>query len=152
MNLKQRLGRERSYQEDELNITPVMNIFLILIPFLLLTAVFVRIAVLEFSLPTADSRSTESTGQQEKAVVTIIAINENGFDLKTQGVRFSFIKKKQDRFDFRTLVERLHKVKQMHQDTEDIIIAPQASIKYDTIIKVMDRCRENGFPNISISG
>ncbi len=151
MNLKQKLGRERQYEEDNLNITPVMNIFLILIPFLLLTAVFVKIAVLEFSLP-----STESQKQAEEpnkdAVVTIIAITEKGFDLKTQGLRLSFINKKQEKFDFQTLVEHLRKVKQLHANTEDIIIAPQASIKYDTIIKVMDRCRENGFPNISISG
>ncbi|MFQ5865065.1 MAG: ExbD/TolR family protein [bacterium] len=152
MNLKESLGRERRNQQEDLNITPVMNIFLILVPFLLLTAVFVRIAVIEFSLPSANKKSEIAGAKPGKAIVTILAINEKGFELKTHGVRFPIILKKQDNFDFQTLVARLKQVKQLHNDTEDIIIAPQASIKYDTIIKVMDRCRENGFPNISISG
>lgn len=152
MNLRKSLGQERRYQQGDLNITPVMNIFLILVPFLLLTAVFVRIAVIEFSLPGASKQSEIQEAKQSKAIVTILAINEKGFELKTEGARFPIILKKQDNFDFQTLVEKLKKVKELHEDTEDIIIAPQASIKYDTIIKVMDRCRENGFPNISISG
>jgi biopolymer transport protein ExbD len=151
MNIKKTLGRERGYEENDLNITPVMNIFLILIPFLMLTAVFVKIAVLEFSLPNSKQTQTSEPGQKN-AVVTVIAINEKGFDLKTQGLKFSFINKSQENFDFQTLVENLKKVKVRHQQSEDVIIAPQASVKYDTIIKVMDRCRENGFPNISISG
>ncbi len=152
MNLKQTLGRDRQYEEEGINITPVMNIFLILIPFLLLTAVFVRIAVLEFSLPSANGAAEQTKAEPKQAVVTIVAITEKGFDLKTQGLKLAFISKKEDDFDFEALVKQLRKVKQMHEETEDIIIAPQASIKYDTIIKVMDRCRENGFPNISISG
>jgi len=48
MNLKKALHRENRYEEDNLNITPVMNIFWILVPFLLLTAVYVRISILEF--------------------------------------------------------------------------------------------------------
>ncbi|NIR50959.1 biopolymer transporter ExbD [candidate division KSB1 bacterium] len=151
MDLRKSLGREERYQENNLNITPVLNIFLILVPFMLLTAVFVRISVLEFSLPSADNKSQQST-QPEDAVVTLIAINDKGFDLKTQGMKFSFINKKQDDFDFATLVEKLREVKRLHAKSEEIIIAPQASIKYNTIIKVMDRCRENGFPVISISG
>lgn len=151
MNLKKSLGRDRGYTEDELNITPVMNIFLILIPFLMLTAVFVRIAVLEFSLPSSQSAAS-GEASNENTVVTVIAINENGFDLKTQGMKFSFINKNNDDFDFQTLVNNLQKVKTRHQQSEDVIIAPHASVKYDTIIKVMDRCRESGFPNISISG
>jgi biopolymer transport protein ExbD len=152
MNLKQSLGRERQTEPEDLNITPVMNIFLILVPFLLLTAVFVKIAVLEFSLPSLDQKSGKTKLEQTKTVVTILAISEKGFELKTQGMKIPFIFKKQDNFDFQTLVAKLKEVKNRHINSEDIIVVPQASIKYDTIIKVMDRCRENGFPNISISG
>jgi biopolymer transport protein ExbD len=152
MNLKKTLGRDHRYQENDLNITPVMNIFLILVPFLLLTAVFVKIAVIEFSLPTENKKSGGSETHQGRAIVTILAINEKGFEIKTPGAKFPIILKKQDNFDFQTLVEKLKEVKQLHKDSEDVIIVPQASIKYKTIIKVMDRCRENGFPNISISG
>lgn len=151
MNLKKALGRENRYEEDNLNITPIMNIFLILIPFLLLTAVFVRISILEFSLPTS-TQAGEAQKPQDSPIVTILSISEKGFELKTKGMKIPFILKQADKFDFQTLVEKLQKIKGMHAQTEDIILAPQVSIKYDTIIKVMDRCRESGFFNISISG
>lgn len=151
MNLRKALNRENKYEEDNLNITPVMNVFLILVPFMLLTAVFVRISILEFSLPTS-TEAGEAQQSQTNLVVTILAISEKGFELKTKGMKIAFIEKTADNFDFQTLVEKLQKVKETHTQTEDIILAPQVSIKYDTIIKVMDRCRENGFLNISISG
>ena len=150
MNLKKTLGRENIYEDDNLNITPVMNIFLILVPFLLLTAVFVNIAILEFSLPSSDAQARE-TAQKKNTVVTILAITEKGFELRTKGAQFPVISKNANEFDFQTLVERLKEVKNKHGETEDIIIAPESTIKYEIIIKVMDRCRENGFPNISIS-
>lgn len=155
MNLKETVRKHRRGGRgvsDDLNITPIMNIFLILVPFLLLTAVFVRIAVLEFSLPSTDPQAREATTEPKDVVVTILAINEDGFELKTEGMTIPFIEAREDTFDFQTLVARLREVKERHADTENIIIAPQASIKYDIIIKVMDRCRENGFSNISISG
>lgn len=151
MNLKRKMGRERNLEAEDLNITPVMNIFLILVPFMLLTAVFVKISILEFSLPNSEEQATEQQSE-EKPVVTILVITDAGFELKTKDLKIPIIAKKEDAFDFGTLVEKLTAVKQKHQKSEDIIIAPQAAIKYATIIKVMDRCRENGFPNISISG
>jgi len=153
MNLKENLQRRQIQQEgdDDLNITPVMNVFLILVPFLLLTAVFVNIAIVEFSLPSSNAAAREQSQQRKNTVVTILAITEKGFELKTKGQKFPFIEKKDGIFDYQILIERLQEVKQKHAESEDIIIAPESTIKYDTIIQVMDRCRENGFPNISIS-
>ncbi|MCD4665620.1 MAG: biopolymer transporter ExbD [Bacteroidales bacterium] len=47
---------------------------------------------------------------------------------------------------------QLKQIKQKHPHAEDIIISPAARVKYDIIIKVMDRCRETGFPNVALSG
>ncbi len=148
MNLRRAIGREKRIEGEELNITPVMNIFLILVPFLLLTAVFVKISILEFSLPGSDGGGSP----EGSAIVTVLTISNDGFELKSKDLKFPPISKRGDEYDFATLVDKLIEVKQAHQTTEDIIIAPQAETKYDTIIKVMDRCRESGFPNISISG
>ncbi len=67
MNLKNAIEtRRRDRQESDLDLTPVMNIFLILIPFLLLTAVFVKIAVLELSLPNLERQGAVAQQQEEK--------------------------------------------------------------------------------------
>lgn len=149
MNLKRAIGRQRTKDEDDLNITPVMNIFLILVPFLLLTAVFVKISILEFSLPGSQAAAKH---QGSPPVLAILAIRDSGFELKVQGKSLPFIARQNRDFDFAALVTQLKQIKERFAETEDIILAPEAAIKYDTLIKVMDRCREQGFVNISISG
>jgi len=150
MDLMRAIGRKHLKSEDDLNITPVMNIFLILVPFLLLTAVFVKISILEFSLPGTEAASS---GQQvQNPVLIILAIRQDGFELTAQGKALPRISKQDGAFDYDSLAEKLRRVKAQYRQSEDIILAPQAAIKYGTIIKVMDRCRENGFINISISG
>lgn len=155
MNLKQTMGRKlRGHAgETELNLTAVMNIFLILIPFLLLTAVFVKISVLEFSLPNLEKKAASATNEKPKSVVlNILRITETGFDLKSADFSFQQLAKKDDLFDWEGLVDQLKKIKEKYPESEEIIIAPANTIKYDTIVSVMDRCRESGFPNISITG
>lgn len=150
MDLRKASGRERSKEPDDLNITPIMNIFLILVPFLLLTAVFVQISIHEFSLPTGET-SEQQAEPEKKPVVTLLTITESGFQLKTQGKNFPDIPKDSNDYDYASLVAALDEVRSMHTGAEDIILAPASSIKYEIIIRVMDRCRENGFLNISIS-
>lgn len=149
MNLRKQVGRGREY--GELNIIPVMNVFVVLIPFLLLTAVFVRIAVIEMSLPTVGGEKGEQLPNQE-IVITIIAIEEEGFRIKSSQAKYPPIKKRDGEYDYDALASTLRRIKGRNPHLEDIIISPDPNIKYEIIIKVMDQCRENGFPNISISG
>jgi len=155
MNLKDSMNRRlrsRSGTTD-LNLTAVMNIFLILIPFLLLTATFVRIAVLELSLPTRDRFESQSMqSQPESSILNILQIRENGFQLKSPNMNFDPLARTQQGYPWQQLRSQLKKVKKKYPDVNDIIIAPDNSIRYDTIISVMDQCRESGFPNISVSG
>ena len=57
-----RIGKKRVEAAVELNITAFMNLMVILVPFLLITAVFSRITVLELNLPALNAKSE----QQEK--------------------------------------------------------------------------------------
>lgn len=145
--------RRRERQESDLDLTPVMNIFLILIPFLLLTAVFVKIAVLELSLPNLERAGAAVQQQEKKSVVlNFLFIKETGFEVKSPELKFAPIAKTGSDYDWAALTAQLSQAKAKHPDSEDIIIAPANSIKYETIISVMDHCRESGFSNISISG
>ena len=110
MNLKKALHRENRYEENELNITPVMNIFLILVPFLLLTAVFLKLSILEFSLPNS-TQAGEAQKPQNNLVVTILAISEKGFELKTKGMKIPFIVKKKIILIFKLLLRSCRKSK-----------------------------------------
>jgi biopolymer transport protein ExbD len=152
MNLKALLEKRKAAKDIDVNILPVMNIFLLLIPFLLLTAVFVRLAVIELSLPTLGKGEGPPQYDQEKLVLIILAVRENGFQLKSLGFKFDPIDNINGQYNYNLLVNQLKEIKLQHPQAEDIIISPEARVKYDIIIKVMDRCRESGFPNVSLSG
>ena len=152
MNLKKSVRRNH-VGNDDVNITPVMNLFLVLIPFLLLTAVFVRIAVLELSLPSlSQAKNSQATKPQKPVIVILLAITEKGFEMKAPGVNFAPIPRRKGQFQYKRLRRDLKALKKKYPDTEDITIQPDENVLYDSIIKVMDACRESGFPNIAISG
>ncbi len=156
MNLKAALGSQRKAAGD-LNIMPVMNLFLILVPFLLVTATFVELAVLDISLPEMQSSSRQAQQQQQaqerKAVVlNLLAIRENGIELKSPTFTFGLIPRQRDGYDYNLLKSCLTQVKQKFPDAVDVVIAPEDNIRYQVVIDIMDRCREAGFPNVSISG
>ena len=155
MNLKQSMQRRlRGHDDDtDVNLTAVMNIFLILIPFLLLTATFVRITVLELTLPSLDRAGRQTTVQKtESTVLNILLIKEADLQLNSPGLKFQKIAKLADDYNWPELTTQLQRVKTKFPESEDIIISPESTIRYKTIIAIMDQCREAGFPNISISG
>ena len=63
MSLRRRGGRRNNVETAELNITAFMNLMVILVPFLLITAVFSRLAILELNLP---GSSTEPVDPQDQ--------------------------------------------------------------------------------------
>lgn len=153
INVKEKIRRSRGHLKDDVEITPVMNLFLVLVPFLLLTAVFVRIAILELSLPSTNQDNTPPRTEPPKAIVlNVLTIRAEGFELKSPGFKFGAIRKVNNEFDWPKLIDALQQIKEKYPDSEDVVVAPEDKVKYEIVVKVMDRCRENGFTNISISG
>lgn len=157
MNLKKAIGREKRFKECEVNIISVMNLFLLIIPFLLLTVTFVKLAVIDLSLPSLSKEGLNQTEEppQKQLVLLILSIRETGFQLKglaTISLVFDPIDRINNQYNYSRLIEQLKQVKQQYPYAEDIILSPESKVKYDIIIKVMDRCRETGFPNVSLSG
>jgi len=153
MNLRQKLGRDRQVKNNDVNIIGVMNVFLLLIPFLLMTAAFIRLAAIDLSLPSLGKSRGPNEEPPKNLVLVILAIRETGFQLKSSlNVKFDPIEIHSGQYNYAKLVEQLKVIKARQPQVEDIIIAPEAKVKYDVIIKVMDRCRETGFQNVSLSG
>jgi len=152
MNLRQVVGKSRRATDAELNITPVMNIFVILIPFLLLTATFVKIAIIEFSLPSLQQKGNVNLQDLKNLTVLVVGIKPEGFEIKTSERTYPLIGNRDGRFDYASLYARLKEIKDRYPDLKDVIISPAPNIRYQIIVKVLDNCREVGFPNFSISG
>ncbi|HEX3020690.1 MAG TPA: biopolymer transporter ExbD [Chitinispirillaceae bacterium] len=134
----------------DLDVTPVMNMFVILIPFLVSMAVFTHLSIIEFSLPPNVSSAMANQTEKPHPRLTVrlgadyigIVMGENLLDsLPVNGIEFPFD----------TLALRL-KTRLLQLDYhEEIIIASTDKISFKYVVRVMDICRSAGFEKIGLS-
>ena len=58
--MRSKWRKRRQAETPEMDITAFMNLMVVLVPFLLITAVFSRLAIIELNLPAASSLRTKS--------------------------------------------------------------------------------------------
>lgn len=131
--------RKRHRDTSELNITAFMNLMVVLVPFLLITAVFSRLAVLELNLPKAQS---EAPQQSEPEFALEVTVRDSGFEVgdRNAGV-LNRIEKTDEGYDFDELASYLKRVKQQFPDKVDATLLLEPDISYQDIVKVMDTLR-----------
>ena len=134
-----RIGKKRIDGAVEINITAFMNLMVILVPFLLITAVFSRITVLDLNLPSLNAKNN----QDEKVKLQLeLVLRENSFDIQDANLgvikRFSRTNESTqwDKFS-QILVE----IKRRFPDEKNITLLLEPGISYKTLITVMDHVR-----------
>ena len=138
----------------ELDVTPVMNLFLVLIPFLVSMAVFTHLAVVEFSLPPAASEGEdeqEKTDKTKELDVSIV-VTPKGYTIVGSGQKFPLVPISSGQYNYALLVKQLRAIKYKYPGQESIVLVFSPEVLYNDIIRFMDRCRESQFPNIGLSG
>jgi len=153
-------GRRQNVETAELNITAFMNLMVILVPFLLITAVFSRLAILELHLP---GSSTEPADPQELTFQLEVTVRETQIEVGDRNLGALGIYPNEDSgYDFEALSAKLSEIKESYPDKTDVSILLESEIPYDTLVQVMDRVRvaeivedegvtrKDLFPDISI--
>lgn len=130
--------RHTHSESDDLNLTPMIDIFIIIIFFLLLTAVFAKTAIIDMYLPQEGGASGQSNNVPE---VLSIKVTEKGFELGGIGGG-SIIPRTEGNLDFKELTKQLSVIKDKHPQKEDVVLLFDSGIQYDTVVRVMDACRE----------
>ncbi len=155
--VSKRIERGRGVIQEEgveLDVTPVMNLFLVLIPFLVSMAVFTHLAIVEFSLPPAVSQSDGAQNSKEKTkeLDVSIVVTPKGYTIVGSGQKFPLVPASSGKYNYALLVKQLRAIKYKYPSQESIILVFSSEVLYDDIIHFMDRCRESQFPNIGLSG
>jgi len=132
-------GLKGVHEAEELNITAFMNLMVILVPFLLVTAVFSRMAVIELNLPGLDAKEIA----QEKIKLQLeLVLRENSFDIQDAriGIIKRFVRSKGET-NWKLFSKILVEIKSRFPDEDSITLLLEPSINYKTLIKVMDHVR-----------
>ncbi len=157
--MRSRWRNRRQHEPAELNITSFMNLMVILVPFLLITAVFSRMAVIELNLPTAEAVAD----QQEPEFALEVVVREQVIEVgdRNAGVLKS-LARVDGEYDLVALTDYLKQVKGNFPDQVSATLLLESDIDYEVLVQVMDavrtyRVEEQGaftraelFPEISI--
>jgi len=128
--------RRRQKEVPELDMTTFLNLMVVLVPFLLHTAVFSRITIVELDLPSAQAAApTEPTFRVE------VVVREQGIEIMDGTQVIAAIPKVDDDYDLGTLTEYLTAIKREYPAKEDASVLLEPHIEYDHLIAVMDTVR-----------
>jgi biopolymer transport protein ExbD len=137
--LRSRRGSRRNVDTAELNITAFMNLMVILVPFLLITAVFSRLAILELNLP---GSSTEPANPQELVFQLEVIVREGRIEVGDRNVgALGVYPNTAAGYDYEALSAKLSEIKRSYPEKTDAAILLESDIPYDTLVQVMDRVR-----------
>jgi biopolymer transport protein ExbD len=137
--LRRRSARRSNADTAELNITAFMNLMVILVPFLLITAVFSRLAVIELYLP---GSSTEPADPQDQTFQLEVTVRQNRIVIGDRNLgALGIYPNSEDGYDYAALSKKLVEIKERYPEKTDVAILLEAEIPYDTLVQVMDRVR-----------
>ena len=144
--LRQHHYRRRPVQPSDLDMTTFLNLMVVLVPFLLITAVFSRITIVELTLPTSPGGPAAVV---EPSFRIEVIVREAGFEISNTKSVIATIPKVEGEYDLSTLSEMIMVLKQDHPDSSDASVLLEPDIEYDQLIQVMDvvrsaALRENG--------
>ncbi|MBN1758452.1 MAG: biopolymer transporter ExbD [Chitinispirillaceae bacterium] len=134
----------------DLDVTPVMNLFMVLIPFLVSMAVFTHIAAIDFSLPPAQEEGADP-GDSKELDISIV-VTTNGFRIVGTGKKLDLIPRVKGQYQYEQLRVLLKAIKFEYPSQKSVVLVLESDILYDDIIKFMDICRDSQFPDIGLSG
>jgi len=124
-------------ETPELNITTFLNLMVALIPFLLISAVFSRITIMELSVPT----SAGGTVLENPNFAIEVIVRKNGFEIANGSSVEAAIPKKEGEYDMELLSEMLFRLKAQYPEKEDATVLMEPEIEYDYLIRIMDALR-----------
>jgi biopolymer transport protein ExbD len=132
------IGR-RNTDTADLNITAFMNLMVILVPFLLITAVFSRLAILELYLP---GSSTEPVDPEEQTFQLEVTVRQTQIEVGDRNLgALGVYPNSEDGYDYEALSTKLAEIKEKYPEKTDVAILLEAEIPYDTLVQIMDRVR-----------
>jgi len=132
-------GLQGIQQAEELNITAFLNLMVILVPFLLITAVFSRLTVLELNLPALDAKGEASA--KVKLQLELV-IREHSFDIQDANIGLiKSIERTQKDSQWKQFTDAMVAIKTRFPDESSISLLLEPDVDYKTMIKVMDKVR-----------
>ncbi len=121
----------------EIDVTTFLNLMVVLVPFLLITAVFSRLTIVELNLPSAAGGAANN----EDSFRVEVIVREEGMEISNGSATIASIPKKDDEYDLDGLSELIVELKREYPNQDAASVLMEPLIPYDNLIQVMDVVR-----------
>jgi biopolymer transport protein ExbD len=121
-----------------LNLIPMMDILTVLVIFLLITAVFTHITIMDLNIPTRAGGTAVNVPNFSIEVI----VRKAGLEIANGSSVEAAIPKKDDKYDLEMLSKMLTRLKAQYPEKADATVLIEPDIQYDYLIQIMDAIRE----------
>lgn len=137
----------------EVNLIPIMNLFIVIIPMLMTIMVSAHLAMNEITLPTGGGAGggEEAEEQVEETPKKItLGLYVDRFELLVEGESDARkIPLQEDgSYNYPALDKQLNALKGEHENQNTVEILPDGQVLFDVLLRSIDICKMNEFPNI----
>lgn len=134
----------------DVDVTPVMNMFVILIPFLVSMAVFAHLSILDFSLPPNVGTHLDPSQGTPRLRLTVVVTP--GYLAVTRGAEMlDSLHAAEGVYELDSLRTVLGMRRQGGDEPDEVIVAVQDKVRFRHVVNVMDVCRASGFTRVGLS-
>lgn len=137
----------------ELNLVPFIDLMSVLITFLLITAVWTQVSMIQIGSSLYGKKSDSQPNPTPPPMVDLVLkvdVKQSGYIL-TVGKQMISLPQISGAYDDAGLVAQLQRVKQLYPDKVDAVVAVEDVLPYNQLIKTMDNLLGAGFPAISVA-
>ncbi len=147
--------KHRLASDSELQIITFLNLMVILIPFLLMTTVFARMAAIELTPPAVSASQPAKPDVPDKSPVsgfrlTVVILDDEINVLNGEATLGVFRKDPAGRYDLSGLTPLLESLKRKNPGINDASILSRPNVPYMIVVEVIDAVRGQ-FPGISLN-
>jgi biopolymer transport protein TolR len=146
-------GRGRS-SNVELNLVPFIDLMSVLITFLLITAVWTQVSMIQIGSSLYGKKMDDQPAPEplpNANVVLKVDVRTKGYVLTAGTQMISLPLLGDGAYDDEGLVAQLQRVKQLYPDKVDAVVAIEDPLPYNQLIKAMDDLLVSGFSAISVA-
>ncbi len=136
--------------DSEIPLVPFIDLLLCCVMFLLVTAVWNRLARLNTNQQTPGP-VTNPTEQQEPQIRLYLQVTSAGYTIASSAGERIEIPKNGSEYDMEGLDTRLRERRSAEPNRHDIIVAPEDGVEYEQVIAAMDRAMGVGYSDVSLS-
>lgn len=134
--MRQHHYRRHKKDAPDLDVTTFMNLMVVLVPFLLITAVFSRITIVELDLPSSKGAVASTPVFRPEVIV-----REGGLEISNGRQIIAAIPKVDGEFDLETLGDYMLELKREYPEVTGASVLLEPQIPYDYLVRVMDVVR-----------